>query len=252
MHKENCFLTLTYDTKNLPKYGNLIPNHFIKFIKKLKKHYSIKPKHSKRIYPKIRYFHCGEYGELGNRPHYHAILFGFDFPDKIPFRNENGNQLYVSPTLEEKWGHGFATIGAVTFESAAYVARYILKKVWGREAHNYYSTVDEETGEVIDLQPEYASMSRRPGIAKAWYEKFSGDVFPKDFVVIRGREMVTPKYYEKLLEKADPLLHEFIKLEREVSQQQNRKENTPERLAQRLENLEHNLLRTKRKYEYGT
>ena len=79
---------------------------------------------------RIRFFHCGEYGESTSRPHYHAIIFGYDFPDKKKWRTtDRGDILYRSPLLETLWDKGSSEIGSVTFESAAYVARYSLKKI---------------------------------------------------------------------------------------------------------------------------
>ena len=125
LHTDNCFITLTYSPDCLPSDGSLNHDDFQKFFKRLRKH--IAPK-------KIRYYMCGEYGEdlqqpskLG-RPHFHACLFGLDFDDKQLYIVRDDVKLYTSATLEKIWGKGFVTIGDVTFESAAYVARYIAKK----------------------------------------------------------------------------------------------------------------------------
>ncbi len=114
MNEDNCFITLTYNEKNLPHDGSLDKTHFQKFMKKLRK----------TTDNKIRYYHCGEYGENLQRPHYHACLFGHDFADKEFFQNSNGNDLYISKQLDKTWNKGFATIGNMTFETAAYTARY--------------------------------------------------------------------------------------------------------------------------------
>ena len=66
----------------------------------------------------IRYYACGEYGEINSRPHFHVCLFGFNFPDKDPWsRSASGFQLWKSALLDEIWGHGHCTIGDFTFET---------------------------------------------------------------------------------------------------------------------------------------
>ena len=92
--------------------------NFQLFMKRLRK----KHKH------KIRFFHCGEYGEKNQRPHYHALIYNHDFSDKRLFKERKNIKLYTSKELEELWPYGFSTIGDVTFQSSAYVARYIMKK----------------------------------------------------------------------------------------------------------------------------
>lgn len=192
LHDDNAFITLTYAPEFLPAGGTLIKSHFQKFMKRLRRKYGDR---------KISFFHCGEYGDLRRRPHYHAILFGLRFVDQQPHsKSPDGTILYTSAELSNLWPFGFATVGEVTFESAAYVARYALKKLsfYGEDA---YEHIDLETGEVMPLQREYTTMSLKPAVGKSWYERFSSDVFPSDEVVMRGRAMKPPKYYDKLLER---------------------------------------------------
>lgn len=193
LHEENCFLTLTYEDANLPKSGSLVKKDFQDFMKRLRKRYEPK---------KIRYYMCGEYGDENLRPHYHCCLFNHDFADKTIWTVRNGNSLYTSETLSKLWGHGYCVIGDVTFDSAAYVARYIMKKVTGPHAEFHYG----------DLVPEYNNMSQ--GIGKEWYEKFKDDCFPSDFIVVNGKKMGVPKYYEYLLDKDDPELLKLLKARR--------------------------------------
>lgn len=214
LYDENCFLTLTYNDENLPEGGNLVHDDFQKFMKRLRKKFG----------PGIRYYMCGEYGasdedQIGyqnvGRPHYHMCLFNCDFPDKEIYKTENGFRLYTSTTLNDLWGKGYCIIGDVTFESAAYVARYIMKKLKGRGDHDmhYNRGLNPDTGEIHLLKPEYTQMSRRPGIGKTWWDQFKGDTF-KDFVTVRGIKMKPPKYYDKLLEKHDPDKLQSIKEKR--------------------------------------
>lgn len=196
LYQDNCFITLTYSNEYLPVDGSLDITHFQKFMKRLRK----------RFGKGIRYFHCGEYGAKYRRPHYHAILFNFDFKDKYLWKEENAFKLCRSPVLERLWPFGHSSVGTATFESAAYVARYILKKVNGDAADAHYlGGLDVDSGEVFKLKPEYTTMSRRPGIGKAWFDKYKDDVFPYDEVVLLKRgKMRPPKYYDFLYELVDP------------------------------------------------
>lgn len=150
---------------------------------------------------RIRYFHCGEYGSQLQRPHHHACLFGCDFSDKTLWNVRDGVKLYRSSQLEKLWPYGFSTIGEVTFASAAYVARYVTKKINGKGAAKHYGIkADVETGEVSYLKtPEYVTMSRRPGIGKEWFEEYASDCFPSDFITIDGIKLAVPRYYLKQL-----------------------------------------------------
>lgn len=126
LYESNLFLTLTYSDEHLPHRGVLVKRHFQLFMKRLRKHFA------NRL---IRFYHCGEYGSLTQRPHYHAILFNVDFPDRVLHsKNGRGESLYESATLAKLWPYGQATYGEVTFESAAYCARYCVKKVTGQLA----------------------------------------------------------------------------------------------------------------------
>lgn len=223
MHEQNCFITLTYASEHFPQDGSLQVKHFQDFMKRLRK--EVHPK-------KIRFFHCGEYGEKLGRPHYHAIIFGHDFSDKVPLKKTPvGHMLYESKTLSKLWPKGLSSIGDVTFESAAYVARYIVKKVTGEAADLHYDVVDKRTGEiVIERKPEYVTMSRRPGIGVTWFEKYSQDVFPHDYVVIRGVKQRVPKFYDQLLEREDALAYAKVSAARKVGQEHAIEENSWERL----------------------
>lgn len=223
LYDRNCYLTLTYRDEELPPGRSLKLRDFQLFMKRLRK----------RFGSNIRFFHCGEYGENFGRPHYHALLFNFDFEDKRLWRVQNDFPLYTSETLSEIWGHGFCSIGAVSFESAAYVARYVMKKVTGDAAAEHYTVLDPVTGEVFERAPEYVTMSRRPGIGMPWLEKFGADVFPDDFVVLRGRRMKPPKAYDRGFEVEHPVEFSKIKGARLRSAKQRSEDNSPERLRVR-------------------
>lgn len=214
-HEHNCFLTLTYNNENLPKDMSLQPQHMTKFWKRLRKKYG----------NNIRYYYCGEYGERTGRPHYHACVFGFDFEDKKLWKMSQENALYRSESLEKLWPYGFSSIGLVTFESAAYVARYILKKRTGDAAEEHYNYVDSD-GVIYSRMPEYTRMSRRPGIGKGWIEAYKGDVYPHDFVVIKGNKYRPPRYYDEQLEEE---VKAELKAKRRRNAEKHVENNTPER-----------------------
>lgn len=242
-HDDNCFITLTYDDHKLLELSNkkgklhpalvsgtLYKRDYQLFMKRLRKKYPSK---------NIRYYHCGEYGDRNNRPHYHAILFNHNFNDWVYlFDSPSGEPIYTSPELESIWGLGFVTIGTVTFESAGYVARYCMKKINGdmKESINeetdlkHYERVCGITGEVHEVVPEYSTMSRRPGIGREWITNFTSDCYPKDFTTIRGVRMRPPKYYDRYLEEVDPELYDQIKQGRTQAMYDLEAEQTEQRL----------------------
>lgn len=195
MWQDNIFVTLTY--RIMPPHGSLRPRDFTLFIKKLRKYFltTDPPRY-------IRYLQAGEYGTRG-RPHHHAILFNCDFPDKTPFKETSpGNITYRSRILEQLWHHGYSSIGTVTLQSAAYVARYTIKK--------------QAPSSTTSLRiPEYITMSRRPGIGLRWLEKFATDVYPSDEIVTRdGHKTRPPRYYDEWLRTKDPALLATLKRKR--------------------------------------
>lgn len=219
-HSCNSFITLTYDEAHIPEDGSLHYEHFQKFMKRLR-----------RRFGEVRFYMAGEYGEELERPHFHACLFGVDFSgDRQLWKSSNGFKLYRSPALEVLWPYGFSTVADLTFESAAYTARYVMKKITGDAAESYYRRIDPDTGEVTMLQPEFNRMSLKPGIGARFYEAFSGDVYPHDFCVVNGKESKPPRYYDKLLKRDDPVLYDEIKDEREFVAALKRADNTFDRL----------------------
>lgn len=198
MHKENCFITLTYSEERKPLSpggDSLDVSEFQKFMKRLRKKYG-----------KIRYFHCGEYGEINQRPHYHACLFGFVPPDRELWKDSRGNKLYVSQSLNKIWNNGYCIIGDVTFDSAAYVARYITKKITGEKAKDHYN----------GRKPEYTTMSRRPGIGYDFYKKYKKEIFDNDSVIMNGKEIQPPGYYYNQFEIDNPEKFRKVQIDREI------------------------------------
>ena len=209
-HDRNCFLTLTYNKNKVPRDGSLDVTHWQDFAKRVRWKYG-----------PFRYFHCGEYGTINNRPHYHAAIFGLDFWEGRELLSGSGgdHQLYGNSGLEETWGNGYLTIGELNFQTAAYVARYILKKITGDSAEKHYN----------GRKPEYVTMSRNPGIGANWIAKYLDEVYPDDFVVMNEKKSRPPKFYDKKLEEINPLLWKQVRLARLASGAKNEDNNTPDR-----------------------
>lgn len=245
LFRNNCFITLTYNNENIPSNGSLRKSDFVKFMKRLRKRFSgleaVADEDSTITFP-IRFFHCGEYGSQLSRPHHHAILFNFDFPDKYLLSSSSSScPLFTSEVLEELWSKeilpetyhcyesgtvfessgkyyaklGYVAIGDVSVESCAYVARYITKKINGDQGANHYVRIDEATGELYYLEPEYITMSRRPGIANRWFKLFGkDDVYSKDFISLGGKKFRPPRYYDKMFDICRPEILAEIKQKR--------------------------------------
>lgn len=193
MHEVSSFITPTFDDEHLPVDYSVSKRELQLFNKKLR-----------HAFGPFRFFGCGEYGSKGLRPHYHELLFGLDFPDKVLYSvSGRGERLYYSEALENVWGKGRCLIGSVTLQSAGYCARYSMKKITGDRAAEHYRRVHPVTGEHVQVRPEFISMSRMPGIGASWFEKFKTDAFPSDFVTVKGRKLPVPDYYLRKLEDVE-------------------------------------------------
>lgn len=194
-HEVSSFLTLTYDDKHVPSDGSLSRPRIQTFFKDLRArldYYDL---------GKLKFVYVGEYGEKKDRPHYHAIVFGG------PFRREDcnleepsrsGGAQWSSEHIASVWKDGRHRISEVTYESAAYVARYSLKKVTGDLAPSHYG----------GRTPEFLQVSQ--GLGREWFEAWKEDTYPQGTVILddeRG-EVITPRYYDRLLKKVDPVLYE--------------------------------------------
>lgn len=247
LYDRNCFITLTYNDEHLPPYQSLRYYDFQLFFKRLRKRFG-----------KARYFMAGEYGDINARPHYHAIIFGLDFAVAwgagVYLRDRHGNTvtalrqssdytLYQSSALDLLWSHpdtgrlmGHASVGQSNFATAAYVARYITGKITGdlqwdhyaaRDDHGNYVIVDDE---IVMRATERAFMSRRPGIGHGWITKFLHDVYKDDTVIINGKPVKPPRYYDRFLSDLDL---DSTKLDRKRVALRYKDNNTIERLRVR-------------------
>jgi len=231
MWSANWILTLTYDEAHLPASRSLEYEDFQGFMKRLRRRLEgVTEVDGRRP---VRFFCAGEYGSRGMRPHYHAVLFNVDFPDKVRWKNG----YFRSKVCEELWQQGSVVIGAVCGAGVAYVAGYCLKKQYGAAAREAYEdVVNVRTGELSSRRPEFARMSLKPAIGATWFRKYASDVLPGDFAVAEGRKFKVPRYYwEQFKKTADPGLVEEVAYGRFLRAQEQRSESTPERRAVREE-----------------
>lgn len=214
-HTYNCVLTLTYDEENLPNIS-LNKEDIVNFVKRLRSfiHRSneLKNKHPHLFKQKISYLYCGEYGEKLNRPHFHIIIFGFDFPDKKYLKDsKSGDEMFTSDMLKNLWPYGFHTIGKMSMASAMYCASYITKYVSNAEKEDIYT--DKTTGEM--KQPEFGHASRRPALGLNWLLEFNPEVVTHNSIIIANQRYRIPRYYLKKLEELYPSKFEKLKILRE-------------------------------------
>lgn len=220
MHEVNSFVTLTY--KDDP--GTLVYRDFQLFSKRLRK---------KR--GRFRFYVAGEYGETLGRPHFHAILFGVGFPDQEYLgKSPAGFRLYKSEELSSVWQMGHAAVGGVTFESAAYCARYVMKKITGERAEEHYDGRRPEFARMSNGGGRRSDGSRNRGIGEPWFVRFGAtDVAPGGKVVVNGHEANAPRYYMKLLQRRNPVEYERLVEERRLAGLRNFGEQAPKRLEDR-------------------
>ncbi|AZL82858.1 replication initiator protein [Apis mellifera associated microvirus 30] len=210
MHEQSSFITLTYDDKNLPQNGSLNYDHVVNFIKRLRKRL-----HSDST--NISFYRVGEYGGESHRPHYHLILFGYNFTERIKYKGVTNERIvsskkddrtyYKSSFLTDCWGHGFADLGDVDFATCQYTAKYVMKKL-------YAPTAEHSTW----LEKERSSCSKRIPIGTTWIQKYWQDVYPHDYVLHDGKKYKPPRFYDEWLEKNQPLTYAKVKLQREESE----------------------------------
>lgn len=161
--KNNCFITLTYNNENL-KSESLVKRDIQLFLKKLRKDYQgIESRiwKEQEEYP-IRYFYSGEYGGKRGRPHFHIGIFNWIPPDlKFWKWSKDKNPMYRSDIIEKKWEKGFVIIEHMNYETATYIARYTVKKLFKEKCHY----------QERDLVPEFIETSRKGGIGYQIMEK---------------------------------------------------------------------------------
>lgn len=198
------FLTLTYDENNL-EY--LTPTSLLPSVQKSTLQLFLK-RLRKKIEPvKISYMASAEYGDQFERPHYHIILYGYDFSDdRLPVAKSGEHDLYRSPTLENLWKYGQSVVAGVSYDTMSYVAGYTVKKSTGVDGKTIYDNMGR--------LPPFGLMSRNPAIGKRWIEDHWQECVRHDSVRINGKNMSLPRYYNKYLEITHPQVYKNLTLSR--------------------------------------
>lgn len=220
---KNCaFITFTFNNNMLFKRKNpwsVDKNAFSQWIKRFRER--IRYKYGNDA-TDIRFFACGEYGSKGSshRPHYHMLLYGFNFPDKYVIRGQGypkklqprkvGDHVvynYRSPFLESCWtpvdsdeSFGFTTISEVNQFTCSYVARYVMKKSCNDMFPN--------------REPVFTNSSRRPGIGASYFDSHYKEMFALGHIKI-GKNFVSdiPRYYVDRLKNTDLELYNCYKFD---------------------------------------
>lgn len=215
-HDSAYFVTLTYDDFHVPRsyYPDpatgeamtsltLSKRDFQLFMKRLRKRFSD---------DHIRFFMSGEYGSNTFRPHYHAIIFGLHLDDlELYKKSPQGFSYFTSPSLSACWSDldgnpiGYAVVSEVTWETCAYTARYVMKKLNGKEAEFYTN---------FNITPEFTLMSRKPGIARQFYDDHP-DIYRKEYINVStekgGIKFKPPRYFDKIFDLEHPEEMQAIK-----------------------------------------
>lgn len=168
------FLTLTYDDAHLPADGGLHKDDLQKFFKRLRRDLAYEDR-------KIRYYACGEYGDRGFRPHYHAIVFGLSLTD-------SDKQIVMDNWLLCDWsvpGIRKGSFGTATYDSFSYVTGYIQKKYTGELGKQRYGL----------LTPPFQVCSQ--GLGKEFALANKQQILEDKFVRCHGVKQNIPRYYLK-------------------------------------------------------
>lgn len=227
LHQENWFITLTYNDDHLIDCVDYTVNPWtetLDYVPVLRSEdfTAWKKRFLERIRDRyghtgIKFYNCGEYGSKNHRPHFHVILFNCPLPDVELVRTVSLGGYdycyYHSKLIEETWGKGFIMVGKVNWNTCAYVARYVMKKLHSEDKKIYEQLCELEG--VSPVPQEYVNMSRRPGLARDYYEANWQDIYSIDKVVLENGRTVRPaKYYDKLFDIEYPEDMERIKAER--------------------------------------
>ncbi len=223
-YEENTFLSLTYDDKHIREDLSLHLPDLQKFIKRLRydiwqdeKKRGVRKKDAK----KIRYYACGEYGNIDEvrdpyekikyvnkygstklaRPHYHIIIFNYWPEDCQEIKETDYGAWYESEKMEELWGKGFTSVGQVSFESAAYTASYVTKKINGDETRFHYKGREQEFA--VMSRGGKDSKGKLGGVGARYYQKYADEIWANNSIIVRGHKVVPPRYFKNKLKEKD-------------------------------------------------
>lgn len=238
--RPSIFITLTFSDEHPDKTYTLNKRDFQLFIKRLRKYLSTNAPGQN-----IRYYHSAEYGENLSRPHHHACIFGYQFPDQKLYTIKQGHNYYTSDILTQLWSdpkthksYGFTLSTEVTFDSAAYVAGYIIDKINGKLAPSHYK----------DKVPEFSTRSL--GLGLNWLLDYTNDVYNYDLLSITKKlKMKPPRYFDHYYELINPQHMEDIRCKRKEKAHERFLELTPERLGQIAYIQKHKTSKKHRKME---
>lgn len=213
--KNNLFVTLTYDDEHLPlskvnsSLSTINYDDLQLFLKRLRER--IRYDYD---FVGLRFYACGEYGDKSQRAHFHICLF--NVPDEL--MNElrfyktsfNGDIYCISDYIQNIWGKGIVVCGDLNFQSAAYVARYVCKKLRGS------SKLAEL--KALGITNQESRMSLRPGIGKGYFDLFKDEIYKNDemFLPAVGRVVVS-RYFDKCMDLEDPVFLAELKVHRAIS-----------------------------------
>lgn len=210
--EQNLFITLTYSPKHLPPLGHLNRAVIPSFMRRLREYFFGRAARLEQI----RYLSCGEYGEKYGRPHYHLCLFNSPFDDLSLQGRRDGVDVFTSADLEYLWPYGMSEIGVFSHDCANYTAGYVAKKLL-RE-RKLEEEFDIFAPPPPNLPKEFVQRSTHPGLGKRFFDEFYKSIYAKDCIVLNGTKMgVPPRYYDRQLEKVNPLWFKTIKNQRLLS-----------------------------------
>lgn len=216
---ESHFVTLTYDNEHVPRseYLDEETGEVKESLTLRKRDLVLFNKRLRRKFAEgVRFYACGEYGSATLRPHYHSIYFNLPISDlKFWSRSPDGKFVYyTSETLSDIWGKGHVLIADVSFETCAYVARYVTKKFKGEKSQYDF----------FNIEPVFSLMSRRPGIGRKWFDDNWKNVYDTYIITVSsskgGLRFKPPRYYDTIFDGLDGARMAEIK-ENQVKKAQN-------------------------------
>lgn len=286
VRKIGCFLTLTIDSNKCKLFLDDAKKmkRYCKGCKKGSRYFKYPPDYTllkgwfldelkrirdvllKRYCVKVRYFGCGEYGELDDRPHYHLLLFGYNFMDRVYWKKSSkGIDTYLSEELSDLWPYGIAMIEEINYRACMYVAKYVTKKLkyyddqvafenyYGREPEfifmskgNCQSNRCIYLDDIIknckglnslrNLNNPYCKYCEktRGGLGYDWFLRYKDDVLKKGYITINGIKYDIPSYYLDILKLTDREKYDSFKLQKLIRMRDEYEEHPEELSSERM------------------